>query len=43
LPEDDPKRRCPDTSKLEKIVEWKPNIGFDEGLKRTIVGFSQKK
>ena len=26
LPKDDPRRRCPDTSKLEKLVGWKPNM-----------------
>ena len=36
LPKDDPKRRCPDTSKLEEIVGWKPNVEFEEGLKRTV-------
>jgi UDP-glucuronate decarboxylase len=41
LPKDDPKRRCPDTSKLEKIVEWKPNVSFAEGLKRTVTWFSE--
>ena len=39
LPKDDPKRRCPDTSKLEKLVGWKPKINFEEGLKRTIMWF----
>jgi hypothetical protein len=29
LPKDDPKRRCPDTSKLEKLG-WKPKINRDE-------------
>ena len=42
LPKDDPKRRCPDTTKLEKLVGWKPNVTFEEGLKRTITWFSQK-
>ena len=42
LPKDDPKRRCPDTTKLERLVSWKPNIAFDEGLKRTINWFSSK-
>ena len=41
LPKDDPKRRCPDTSKLEKLVGWKPNVSFEEGLKRTAPWFSQ--
>jgi UDP-glucuronate decarboxylase len=43
LPKDDPKRRCPDTTKLEGLVGWKPNLSFEEGLKRTIAWFSQKK
>ena len=42
LPKDDPKRRCPDTSKLEKLVGWKPNVGFEEGFKRKITGLCQK-
>jgi UDP-glucuronate decarboxylase len=42
LPKDDPKRRCPDTSKLEKLVGWKPNVSFEEGLKRTVAWFSKK-
>jgi UDP-glucuronate decarboxylase len=43
LPKDDPKRRCPDTAKLERLVGWKPNFIFEEGLKRTIEWFSQSK
>ena len=42
LPKDDPKRRCPYTNKLERLVGWKPNIAFEEGLKRTITWFAQK-
>jgi len=42
LPKDDPKRRCPDTTKLEKIVGWKPSVIFEEGLHRTITWFSKK-
>ncbi len=41
LPKDDPKRRCPDTKKLEHLVDWKPNISLEEGLKRTVDWFSQ--
>jgi nucleoside-diphosphate-sugar epimerase len=40
MPMDDPKRRCPDTGKLEKLTGWKPKVGFEEGLKRTIKWFS---
>jgi UDP-glucuronate decarboxylase len=43
LPKDDPKRRCPDTSKLEKLVKWKSEINFEKGLKRTIRWFSPKR
>jgi len=32
---DDPKRRCPDTSKLQEI-EWKPTVLLEEGLEKTI-------
>ena len=42
LPKDDPKRRCPDTGKLERLVGWKPTVGFEEGLRRTISWFGQK-
>ena len=41
LPKDDPKRRCPDTDKLWRLVGWKPNVSFEEGLKRTITWFSK--
>jgi len=43
LPKDDPKRRCPDTSKLEKLLEWKPQVRFEKGLKRTMTWFSSKR
>ena len=42
LPKDDPKRRCPDTRKLEKLTGWKPKVNFEKGLKRTIMWFSLK-
>jgi UDP-glucuronate decarboxylase len=43
LPKDDPKRRCPDTTKLEKLVKWKPKVKFEDGLKKTITWFSLKR
>jgi UDP-glucuronate decarboxylase len=42
LPKDDPKRRCPNTNKLETLVGWKPNINFEDGLEKTINWFAQK-
>jgi UDP-glucuronate decarboxylase len=43
LPKDDPKRRCPDITKLEQWIGWKPNVEFGEGLKKTIAWFSEKR
>ena len=40
LPKDDPKRRCPDIRKIEKMLKWKPNVNLEEGLARTIAWFS---
>lgn len=31
--EDDPRRRCPDITKAEKILKWKPEIRLEEGIK----------
>ena len=36
LPEDDPKRRRPDISLANVKLGWKPMIGLDAGLKKTI-------
>jgi len=41
LPKDDPKRRCPNISKLEELVCWKPKVSFQEGLKKTVLWFSK--
>lgn len=35
LPKDDPKRRRPDLGKLQAISDYKPRVGFQEGIKRT--------
>jgi dTDP-glucose 4,6-dehydratase len=41
LPQDDPKRRCPDITKAKRILRWEPKIGLDEGLKLTLAYFKQ--
>jgi len=41
LPQDDPKQRRPDISKAKKELEWSPEIGLEEGLKKTIEWFSR--
>jgi nucleoside-diphosphate-sugar epimerase len=42
LPEDDPKRRKPDLSKMEEFFEWKPQVSVEEGLKKTLTYFKEK-
>lgn len=39
LPQDDPKRRCPDISKAKRILKWTPEVDLDSGLKRSIAWF----
>jgi len=42
LPQDDPKRRCPDISKAKRILKWEPKINLEEGLKLTLAYFKQE-
>jgi len=39
LPVDDPKRRCPDVSKIRNLLGWKPKTSLKQGLLRTIRWF----
>jgi len=39
LPTDDPKQRRPDISKAQLILNWRPTIDREEGLKRTYAFF----
>src|SRR5437588_9710447 len=41
LPQDDPKRRCPDISKAKRILKWEPKVGLEEGLKLTLAHFKE--
>ena len=41
LPGDDPRRRCPDTSRANEVLKWRPLVGIDEGLARTIRYFQE--
>lgn len=38
-PLDDPRQRKPDITSAKKLLEWEPEISFEEGLKRTIEYF----
>lgn len=41
LPQDDPRRRCPDISKAKNLMDWEPKVGLDEGLLKTIAWFRE--
>jgi dTDP-glucose 4,6-dehydratase len=40
LPEDDPKRRCPDIRRAREVLGWEPRVAAREGLKRTVEWFA---
>lgn len=42
LPADDPKQRRPDISKAEKLLDWRPKVGLDEGLEKMINYFKEQ-
>lgn len=39
LPSDDPKKRNPDISKVNNLLNWTPNVSLEEGLQITIEYF----
>ena len=39
LPQDDPKRRCPDISRAKALLGWAPKVTLEDGLKETIAYF----
>jgi dTDP-glucose 4,6-dehydratase len=41
LPQDDPKRRCPDITKAKRILKWEPKVALEEGLKMTLAYFKE--
>lgn len=42
LPQDDPKRRCPDIRKAKRLLGWEPKVPLADGLKRTIEYFQEQ-
>lgn len=38
----DPQRRCPDISRAQKLLDWKPTTNFDQGLIQTIEDFKKR-
>lgn len=42
LPVDDPRVRQPDITKAQKILNWNPQVGLREGIKKTVPYFQKK-
>jgi len=42
LPSDDPTQRKPDISLAKEILNWRPKINLNEGLKKTISYFEKE-
>ena len=42
LPEDDPKRRCPDITRARESLSWEPRVGAREGLTKTLEWFAER-
>jgi UDP-glucuronate decarboxylase len=39
LPQDDPRRRCPDVTQAKQLLHWSPKVALEEGLSATIAYF----
>lgn len=42
LPQDDPKQRCPDISKVKECFGWQPKVSLESGLLQTIEYFKSR-
>jgi nucleoside-diphosphate-sugar epimerase len=42
LPEDDPKRRCPDIARAKETLGWEPRVPVREGLRKTLEWFAAR-
>jgi dTDP-glucose 4,6-dehydratase len=41
-PEDDPRTRRPDISLARQVLDWEPEVGLEQGLRRTIEWFAAR-
>jgi UDP-glucuronate decarboxylase len=41
LPQDDPRKRCPDISRAKQYLNWEPQVPLVEGLRRTVEWYRQ--
>jgi UDP-glucuronate decarboxylase len=42
LPTDDPKRRCPDITKAKKLIDFRPTVSLDDGIRATYANFKAR-
>jgi len=42
LPEDDPKRRCPEIRKVKELLNWEPKVSLKKGLEKTLAWFRKR-
>jgi len=42
LPQDDPKRRCPDITRAKELLGWAPEVALADGLNQTYAYFQSK-
>lgn len=43
VPVDDPRRRCPDIGSARALLGWEPTVSPEEGLRRTLAWFAQRR
>lgn len=41
LPQDDPKKRCPDITKAKTLLDWEPKVDLETGLANTVEYYRQ--
>ena len=41
LPEDDPRRRCPDIKRAVRILNWQPTVTIENGIQKTVDYFAK--
>ncbi|MFN8706764.1 MAG: GDP-mannose 4,6-dehydratase, partial [Planctomyces sp.] len=41
LPQDDPKKRCPDITRARTWLGWEPKVSLSEGLRKTIPWYQE--
>jgi UDP-glucuronate decarboxylase len=39
LPQDDPRQRQPDIQRAHQLLNWRPKVSLEDGLKETIAYF----